>query len=314
MLVDAAVLPLDPLVGTPYQARVSIGSGYTSEVYEAKGPGGETLAIKVLPIAFRDSQEAKGRLLQEGRILASVRHPNLVPLRDIGMTRDGRPFLAMPRLQGATLRHFLDKHGPLSPSLAIDLVVDGLLGLHAAHRYGVVHRDVKPSNIFVEQSRGSARRATMIDFGIAKVHGVFAHQTTANHLLGTPKYAAPEQILGGRVDARTDVYAMGIVLFECIACRWPFEVLAGASVQEIMRAHVAFTPRRLDEVSPASNALANVVAQALEKRPSRRFPSALAFAMALRAVQTFPRPPSSPTARNARTAPAARAALEGSVA
>lgn len=282
MLIDVAALPEGPLAGTRYRVGSMIGGGYASDVYEATGPGGEALAIKVLRAVFRDSQEAASRILQEGRVLASLRHPNLVPLREMGMTRDGRPFLAMPRLMGETLRHHLDRRGPLSPGAAIALLSGALEGLHAAHLRGVVHRDVKPANIFLENDRHRGTKATMIDFGIAKVANAAAHHTTQRHVLGTPRYLAPEQILGGRVDARTDVYAMAVVLFECIAARGPFDLLAGSSFTTVMRAHLALAPRRLDDVAGAPPALADVVARALEKRPARRYATAAAFAAALR--------------------------------
>lgn len=284
MLIDVARLPTDPLAGTRYRAGFQIGGGAVSEVYEAKSEKGEAMAVKVLRTALRDSEQACFRLLQEGRILASLRHENLMPLSEIGMTRDGRPFLAMPRLVGDTLRHYLDVHGPLSPKRAQDLIAEALLGLHAAHEQGVVHRDVKPSNIFVTQSEERAPRALMLDFGIAKVKGSSSYQTTQRYVLGTPKYIAPEQILGGKLDARTDVYAMGIVLFECIAARGPYDLIAGSPIAAYMRAHLSMQPRRLSEVSTASEDLSNIVAKALEKRPSRRFPTALAFATALRSA------------------------------
>ncbi|MRG94078.1 serine/threonine-protein kinase [Polyangium spumosum] len=283
MLIDAAALPTDPLVGTRYRVVRLIGGGSSADVYEAKGPSGELCAIKVLRHEMRDSQEAAARLLQEGRLLASLRHPNLVPLREIGMTRDGRPFLAMPRLAGETLREIRLRKGALAPAFAATLIAGALDGLHAAHHHGVVHRDVKPGNIFLVESTSGPPRPAMLDFGIAKVHGAATWRTTDHQfILGTPRYLAPEQILGGRVDARTDVYSMGIVLFECVAARGPFDVLVGADMLTVMRAHLGLAPRRLDDVSGAPPALARVVARALEKKPARRYPTAAAFAAAIR--------------------------------
>jgi serine/threonine-protein kinase len=199
------------------------------------------------------------------------------------MTRDGRPFLAMPRLPGETLRETRLRIGALAPAFAASLVAGALDGLHAAHRHGVVHRDVKPANIFLVASQAGPPRPAMLDFGIAKVSGAAACCTTDHQfVLGTPRYLAPEQILGGHVDARTDVYAMGIVLFECIAARGPFDLLAGSDFLTVMRAHLGLAPRRLDDVADASPALARVVARALEKRPARRYPTAAAFAAAIR--------------------------------
>ncbi|MDC0740094.1 serine/threonine-protein kinase [Polyangium mundeleinium] len=283
MLIDVAALSTDPLVGTRYRVVRLIGGGLSADVYEATGPSGELHAIKVLRHEMRDSQDAAARLLQEGRLLASLRHPNLVPLREMGMTRDGRPFLAMPRLPGETLRETRLRQGALAPAFAASLVAGALDGLHAAHRHGVVHRDVKPGNIFLIAANAGPPRPAMIDFGIAKVSGAAVrHTTDPQFILGTPRYIAPEQILDGRVDARTDVYAMGIVLFECIAARGPFDLLAGSDLLTVMRAHLGLAPRRLDDVANVPSALACVVARALEKKPARRYPTAAAFAAAIR--------------------------------
>lgn len=285
MLIDVATLPSDPLAGTKYRVVHFLGHGTSSEVYEAKSPGGDVYAIKVLKSTCRDMQEYATRLLQEGRVLASIDHENLVPVREIGMTRDGRPFLAMPRIAGETLRDYLEHHGPIEPTTASLLIAGALDGLHEAHRRGIVHRDVKPHNIFIATKKdGSPERAMMFDFGIAKIVGAAAHRTTGNRILGTPRYISPEQILGGRIDGRADVYAMGIVLFECIAARGPYDVLRGSEFDVHMRAHLGLSPRRLDDLSPASPALARVVARALEKAPGRRYSSAAVFASALRRV------------------------------
>jgi len=283
MFIDVASLPTDPLVGTRYRTAFRIGGGSFSDVYEARSPNGERVAVKILHIHHRDSQEYAARFLQEGRVLASLSHPNLVPLREIGVTRDGRPFLVMPRLEGHTLRTALDVRGPLAPHAAVGFLAGALDGLHAAHKQGVVHRDVKPCNVFLAvPPDGGPIRAMMLDFGIAKVAGAAAHHTTSSRVLGTPKYLAPEQILGGRVDARTDVYSMGIVLFEALAARGPFDLVAGADFTTLLRAHLALPPRRLDELAHVPSSLARVVARALEKPPAKRYPSAAAFAAALR--------------------------------
>jgi eukaryotic-like serine/threonine-protein kinase len=283
MFVDVTDLPADPLAGTRYRFVGVIGRGGSSDVYEATGPKGDRFAIKVLRAAYRDAQQYATRLLQEGRLLASISHANLVPVREMGMTRDGRPFLAMPRLIGQPLRDYLVKCGPIEPNVAAKLLAGALDGLHEAHCRGIVHRDVKPGNIFVlTKDDGGPERALMFDFGIAKVTGAAAHHTTGDCILGTPRYLAPEQIMGGRINGRVDVYAMGIVLFETIAARGPYDILRGADFDAQMRAHLALAPRRLDDLSPASPALARVIARALEKAPGKRYATAAVFAEALR--------------------------------
>lgn len=293
MFVEVADLPPDPLAGTRYRVVGFIGRGGSSDVYEATGPTGARYAIKVLKAMYRDAQQYATRLLQEGRVLASIDHANLVPVREIGMTRDGRPFLAMPRLNGLPLSDYLKQHGPLEPNAAAMLLAGALDGLEEAHHRGIVHRDVKPGNIFVlTNEQGEPRRALMFDFGIAKILGAAAHHTTAGCILGTPRFLAPEQVLGGKIDGRTDVYAMGVVLFETIAARGPYDVLRGASIDAHMRAHLELSPRRLNDLSPASPALARVVARALEKAPGKRYPTAAALAEALRrTVRGIPRQP-----------------------
>lgn len=287
MFIDVTDLPPDPLAGTRYRFVRVLGCGGSSDVFEATGPSGERFAIKVLRETFRDIQQYATRFLQEGRLLAAIDHPHIVPLREIGMTRDGRPFLVMPRLQGQPLATYVEQHGPLEPNTAAMLLAGALDGLQEAHRRGVVHRDVKPGNIFVvTNDAGSPERAMIFDFGIAKITGAAAHRTTGDRILGTPRYISPEQIIGGRLDGRADVYAMGIVLFEAIAARGPYDLLRSAEFDAVVRAHLSLAPRRLDELSPASPALARVIARALEKAPGKRFSSAAAFAEALRrAVQ-----------------------------
>jgi len=283
MIIDVTTFPPDPLAGTRYRFVRPIGRGTSSDVYEAKGPTGELYAIKVLRSTCRDLQDYATRLLQEGRVLASIDHENLVPVREIGMTHDGRPFLAMPRIVGKTLRDYLAAHGPIEPTVAAGLIAGALDGLHEAHRRGIVHRDVKPGNIFVVTNEdGCPKRAVMFDFGIAKIVGAAAHRATGDCIIGTPRYIAPEQVLNGRIDGRADVYAMGIVLFETIAARGPYDVLRNAEFDIQIRAHLCLPARRLDDLSPASSALARVVARALEKAPGKRFPSAASFAAALR--------------------------------
>lgn len=288
MMLHVSDLPPDPLAGTRYRFVRCLGSGGSADVYEATGPTGERVAIKVLRAGLREPQEFANRLLQEGRLLASMEHPHLLPVREIGLTRDGRPFLAMPKMSGCTLRQHLDTRGPIEPKIAALLIAGVLDGLHAAHGRGIVHRDVKPGNIFlVANENGLPERALMFDFGIAKVAGAAVHHPTGSCIIGTPRYIAPEQILGGRIDARVDIYAMAIVLFETIAARGPYDVLRGASFDAHIRAHLALPPRRLDELSNASPALARVLARALEKAPGMRYRTAAEFANALRKATAF---------------------------
>lgn len=270
----------DPLPGTGYRTVRRIGAGTSSEVFEAVGIDRVRRAVKVLRSFFVASPEAVFRLEQEGRALAALHHPNLVPVLDVGTTVAGRPFFVMPLLAGETARRRMEKRGPFAPAAACAIVADMLAGLDAAHRAGIVHRDVKPGNLFLPRRKALGRtpRCLLLDFGIAKLLDGSGRATTESRVVGAPRYLAPEQILGGRVDARTDVYAAGLTLFELIAGRSPFEA---AGTVELMRAHVEETPRSLREFVPVSDELCHAVERAVAKEPARRWPSARAFAAVL---------------------------------
>ena len=269
------------LAGTCYRAVRKLGEGTSSEVFAARGPLGELRAVKVLRPIHEGADEAALRLTQEGRVLAELDHPHVVKVLDVGLTADGRPYFVMDRLRGETLRERLDRDGKLPPVDACSLMLGVLDGLDAAHRAGIVHRDVKPSNIFLCRGDGPSgvERAILLDFGIAKVRGSSLDPTGAAFVIGTPRYLAPEQILGGRVDARTDVYSMGILLFEVIAGRGPFDAKGPLPS---MRAHLNDKPHALRKFVDVPPELEKAVARALRKEPDRRWPSAGALAAALR--------------------------------
>jgi serine/threonine protein kinase len=270
----------DPLPGTGYRALRRIGGGSSSEVYEAVGYDRVRRAVKVLRSVFVDTPDAVFRLEQEGRSLAALDHPSLVPVVEVGTTASGRPFFVMPLLEGETVRERLRRRGRIAPALAAGIAIEMLEGLEAAHRSGVVHRDVKPANLFLPVRRPLSRnrRCVLLDFGIAKLLGAPGAPTTDARILGAPRYLAPEQILGGAVDARTDVYAAGITLFEMIAGRGPFEAEGPV---DLMRAHLEAPPLSLRALAPVSQQLDHAVTRALAKAPARRWPTARAFAAVL---------------------------------
>ncbi|MCC6559133.1 MAG: serine/threonine protein kinase [Polyangiaceae bacterium] len=278
------------LVGTSYRLLRRIGAGSSSEVYEVAGRRGERRALKVLRPQLVGSREAASRLAHEVRALAALDHPRVVRVEDAGVTADGRPFLVMPLLSGETLRERLDRRGPLSTGAAVAMTLEVLEGLSAAHRAGIVHRDIKPANVFLARpgAAGPGRRARrpsarapeaaiLLDFGVAKVIGD-ACASTDDHVLGTPRYLAPEQILGGRVDARTDVYAVGLLLFEAIAGRGPFPV---PDVIDAMRAHLYTPPPRLGALLGVPDSVDRAVSRAMAKAPAKRWQTAAAMADAL---------------------------------
>lgn len=276
-------IPEAPLAGTRYRTLCRIGGGSASDVYAAMGPRGERCAVKILRALYADSSDATWRLEQEGRALASLSHPNIVRIQDAGVTRSGRPYLVMPLLMGETLRERLDAQGARPALEVVGLIAGALDGLACAHRAGIVHRDLKPANLFIVEAPelDDGELMVVLDFGIAKLVDETFGPTTASSVLGTPRYLSPEQILGGEVDARTDVYAMGVVLYEALAGRAPF---ATSCAMETMRAHLEDTPSPLDACGAASPAVARIVQRALDKSPARRWATAADMAAALRAA------------------------------
>ena len=286
--LGVAIPRRDPLTGTGFRARRRLGGGASSEIFEAQGPNGQVCAVKVLRTIHLDTQDAVRRLALEGQALAALDHPNLVRVIDAGVTLDGRPWFAMPRLLGETLRDRLDRVGPIPSAEACDLFLGLLAGLDAAHAAGIVHRDLKPANLFLvpcakrvrgDRGRGRGRerereRVVVLDFGIAKIAGSAIEPTTGAYVLGTPRYLAPEQVLGGAVDARTDVYAAGLVLYEMLTGASPF---ACRGMIELMRAQLDEKPGRVRARVRVGHELDHAVARAVEKSPGRRWASAGVF-------------------------------------
>ena len=271
----------DPLSGTGFCARRKLGGGASSEVFEAEGPNGQRCAVKVLRALHLDTRDSVRRLELEGRALADLDHPNLVRVIDAGVTHDGRPWFAMPKLIGETLRDRLDRAGPIKSVEACSLFLGLLDGLAAAHAAGIVHRDLKPANLFLVArpkrlgaNTGDRDRCVVLDFGIAKITGVVGDASTGGYVLGTPRYLAPEQVLGGAVDARTDVYAAGLVLYEMLTGKSPF---AARGVIDLMRAQLDEKPGSVRARVNVGHELDHAVARAIEKVPARRWASAGVF-------------------------------------
>ncbi len=281
---SVAIARRDPLSGTGFHVRRRLGGGASSEVFEAEAPSGQRCAVKVLRALHLDTRDAVRRLVREGKALAALDHPNLVPVLGAGVTLDGRPWFAMPKLLGETLRDRLDRAGPIPSGEACSLFLGLLAGLDAAHGAGIVHRDLKPANLFLvprpkrlgleSMNHRDRHRCVLLDFGIAKIAGAACDASTGAYVLGTPRYLAPEQVLGGVVDARTDVYAAGLVLYEMLTGTSPF---TSRDVLDLMRAQLEEKPGRVRALIDVSNELDHAVARAIEKIPGRRWASARVF-------------------------------------
>ena len=266
---------MDPLIGIAvgrYQIDSVIGEGGMGRVYLAIQPEiGSRVAIKVLADQRPDLVE---RFFAEARAVNLIRHENIVSVIDLAQLDDGRAYIVMELVDGQTLGA-ATRGGTAPIGGVITALGEVLSALEAAHALGIVHRDIKPDNVLVTREG----HAKVLDFGIAKlaaVHGTPRTQTGA--LLGTPAYMAPEQISGAeKVDARTDLYAVGVVLFECLTGRVPFEA---PTLFDLMKAHVEapVPPIGRADVPPSLEA---IVQRAMAKDPAARFQSAAEMRRAL---------------------------------
>lgn len=296
-----APIPGQRLAGTPYLAVRMLGQGGMGEVYEVEHAAlGRRAALKVLHASHHDRPDLCARLRDEARLLARLRHRNLVEVFDLGVTSDGRPYFAMPLLRGRDLRQLVTARGPLAPRAAAGLIAQALDGLAAAHAEGFVHRDVKLENLFLDED-GAVK---VLDFGVAKIARDGAvGLTDPGASPGTPRTMAPEQCRGEPVDARADLYAAGLALYELVVGRGPFDHLRGDG-NALRFAHSERAPTPPSRLSPRVGPdLDALILRALAKDPAHRFQTAAEMAAALRTLIAPPRPPRSRRRRARRSSP-----------
>jgi serine/threonine protein kinase len=243
-----------------------LGRGGMSVVYVAEQVRlGRRVALKVLTTELAWDEQFRERFVRESQIAAAIDHPNIIPIYDAGED-DGLLYIAMRFVEGPDLKEVL-KRGLLGVGRTIFLVEQVASALDAAHAHSLVHRDVKPGNILLEETTD---HAFLTDFGVAK-QTTARGLTSTGHFLGTVEYAAPEQIEGGPVDARTDVYALGCVLYECLTSTPPF---AHGTEHAVLHAHLVDPPPSVTRVRPElPHAFDGVIATALAKDPDERFHS-----------------------------------------
>ena len=280
----------DPAVGTEvagYRIVEQAGSGGMGVVYRAEetGLGGRPVALKLLPAALAGDPDFRARFLREMRVAAAIDHPNIVPIYRAGEDR-GRLYLAMRYVHASDLRRLLEAEGRLSPERALAILDQVARALDAAHARGLVHRDVKPGNILLAPPvfDGDAEHVYLVDFGLARSDSDDRSLGGGGSFLGTPRYAAPEQAAGRPVDGRTDGYALGCVLYECLTGQPPFP---GGSGEAILLAHLEASPPRVTALRPdLPPAIDQVVARAMAKDPATRFPTCRALLTAARQALT----------------------------
>jgi serine/threonine protein kinase len=272
-------------VDTRYELRRLIAHGGMGLVFEAAHKfTRRVVALKLLPDALRAQKEARGRLLREAHALTAVRHPGFVEALDAGVCAAHGPYVVLEMLEGRTLDGILTSRRRLSVADTVQIGRQVCEALAHAHARGVVHRDLKPSNIFISRNEVGDEMVKLIDLGVAAVaQEQLADRdrklTAAHEVLGTPEYMAPEQLWGRPIDARTDVYALGMSLYECLTGDVPY---AGTYPEVLVQVSNAASPpsvrERRGDVPPA---LAVVIENALEKEASSRFQSVAELGRAL---------------------------------
>ncbi len=281
-VIDGDLTP-GAVIADKYVIEHLLGEGGMGAVWSAYHlQTNRPVAIK----ALRDfggeaaTERARQRLLREARAAGSIRHPNVVDVYDVIETTEG-PLLVMERLEGEPLQALMGR-GLLTPADALRVLMPAMRGVAAAHERGVVHRDLKPDNIFLlRDDRSRLIGVKVLDFGISKVAGdpLDNKLTQSGTILGTPAYMAPEQLTAGAVDARTDVYALGAIVYEAIAGVLPHP---GGTFALMATAKLGRDPTPLRKQAPGtSRALSKVVDRALARNPNARFQNVAAFAEAL---------------------------------
>lgn len=257
-----------------------IGRGGCAIIYEAHDLRlGRIVALKMVKNGARDVQ-ANARLAREARAGAAIHHPNVCGIVDAGYLEDGRPYLVMERLHGETLTSLLRRHHALSPQDAIDIALQLLSALEAAHSVGVVHRDVKPDNVFLVSRSGCRPLVKLLDFGMCRRVAPEVHDdatlTRAGQVVGTPEYMSPEQVSGKRnFDARIDLYAVGVMLYEALSGQRAFP---GRDAREVVVSVLVRALPPLRSLRPdVPVILDRIVARAMERDASFRYCSAAEF-------------------------------------
>lgn len=273
-----------------YTLVEKLGSGGMGEVYKGHHATLDHYrAVKVLPPHLSQNPELVERFLREAKRGAALNHPNIVRLEHVGQ-KDGFHYLVMDYIPGRNLRQLIDDYGPLSPELAVRILVQICRALAYAHQAGVIHRDVKPSNILVDESG----RAVLSDFGVARWSASEDSALTgAGVTLGTPEYASPEQIRGDSIDGRSDLYSLGVVLYEALTCEIPFRARLRNNVRRQQLDKTPDPPRFYNPAIPA--ALDRIILKALAKNPDERYGSATELETALREAIGLPSPQVAPS-------------------
>lgn len=268
-----------------YEIAAEIGAGAMGKVYKAFDPLIErTVALKTIRMDLKGKQQSdfEARFFREAKSAGRLNHPNIVTIYDVGESDDSA-YIAMEYLHGESLDKVLASHTSLTLERIVHIALQIANGLAYAHQHGVVHRDIKPGNIILLR-RGGVVKIT--DFGIAQI--LSGSQTQVGALLGSPRYMSPEQVQGGTIDGRSDVFSLGVMLYEMLTGVTPF---AGDNLSAIFYGIMNFDPPPPSSINPAlTPAHDRIVMRALAKRPHERYASAREIATDLRALHSVEKP------------------------
>ncbi len=285
--LDRASTLSNQILDARYQVMKKLGEGGMSYVYLAKEiSSDQTVAIKVLSPRLASDKSSVERLRREAGLAMRLDHPNACRILRLGESEDGLIYLVMPFLKGELLSDRELRGGPMDIALGVSLLQQMCAGLHHAHELQIIHRDLKPENVMLVPDDGGggggAERAVVMDFGLAKerrADPAIAKLTATGIILGTPEFMSPEQIRGKPLDARSDIYALGIVAFEMFTGKLPFQ---GRNAQEMMIARLRSQPIPIRQYRPdVPDAVEKALTKALQTNPDDRFTTAIEFSEAL---------------------------------
>ncbi|MCA9676123.1 MAG: serine/threonine protein kinase, partial [Myxococcales bacterium] len=291
-LISADEARVGEVIDGRYRLDALLGRGGMGVVYKAEHVGiRRTCALKLLHSSLAGVPELRGRFEREARAIGVISHPNCVDVTDFGELPDGSLYLVMEYLEGRSLGDVLDAERALPPRRALRILRHVLLGLGHAHDVGIVHRDVKPENVFLVRQGGDAEFAKILDFGIAKLLAMHVDDgvklTQAGVAFGTPVYMSPEQALGNPVDPRADLYAASVLAYEMLCGRPPFY---SDDKLEVLSMHTARPVPSMDDmrrrvlgdtVHPLPVGVERLILRGLAKRPEERWQTARAYCDAI---------------------------------
>jgi len=281
--LDRASTLSNQILDSRYAVEKKLGEGGMSYVYLAREiNSGATVAIKVLSPKLASDRSSVERLRREAGLAMRLEHPNVCRILRLGESEDGLIYLVMPYLKGELLSDREVRNGPMDLATGIGFLQEVCAGLHHAHELHIIHRDLKPENIMLVSADGQREHAVVMDFGLAKerrADPAIQKLTATGIILGTPEFMSPEQIRGKPLDARSDIYALGIVAFEMFTGKLPFQ---GRNAQEMMIARLRGTATPVRQVrSDLPPQIEKALARALATNPEDRFATTLDFAAAL---------------------------------